>query len=83
MHFTLNSQVIFPLDLEMYRHNADTMTSELLRDFLCECYTLTHDHESSSILTYRAPNSDAHFHTEFFEAASELRNDVTRLRHDK
>ena len=59
------------------------MTLELLRDFTHECYALTQDYSSSTLLINHTLNCVTHFCSDISEASSELRNAATRLRHDK
>ena len=59
------------------------MTLEIIRAFLHEHYAFTRDHESSTMLLDHSLNATAHFLPEISEAASELRNSVTKLRRNK
>ena len=70
-------------ELDAHRGKVDTMTSRFLRDLLHEYCTLTQDHSSSTLLRNHTLNSATKFRPDASEAASELRNAATRLRHKK
>ena len=74
--FMINVESMFdvhedlPSELEVYRANIGTIKSELLRDFLCECFTLTQYHSSSTLLKNHTLNSDTHFRPDVSEVSS-------------
>ena len=77
------SQDVLSPELKTYQGKVGIMTSELLRAFSYESNSQTQDYASYSRLTCHSLNIDAHFLSEISEAASELCNSVTMLRHDK
>ena len=79
--FTSNK--ILPQELKMHRVNVDDMSSDLLTAFLCERYAHSQDFTSSLRLTNHTLNTTTHFLPETSDAAFELRNEATRLRHAK
>ena len=65
-----------PQELETRRGKVNSISSELLRDFLHE------DHSYFTHLVRHTLNASTHFLPDILEEASELRNVVTKLRHE-
>ena len=74
MHCVFNSHEILPPGLETHRDKAETITSEILDDFLHGCYDIAYDHKSYAKSSDYTLNPVTHFLPGIYEDASELRN---------